>query len=1840
MKRLISCIFSCALILNFAMAKNNTAPQRPDFDYPETVAKNADEKLSAALTAGNGADVVRYLVQSSLAKSMITTENARSLIERVDSVARCEQSPQYRAMLLYFEAMMLNQYHNRNSYAISQRLSAPGTTNIDEWSSLQFEQRITELAAEATAAPSALAAMGIGELGDLITCNEYSLLAYPTLLDVIAWNVIDMIDSFDTDEAQALTDRLLLNVSSAGTANNAGPLITTLTYGKTPEQQLEVYRRYIDRTDMAYLAIDGIATLSDKEQHEEYSQFLARYPKSVFAGNVKRRLLNLATRVVDVEFAGRFSTTSPISIHCKVKNASDFTVYVLQLPDNVSGAYGYRGDWSKLPIRRYKSVHCEGTVPFADTMRVELPALPCGRYIVYCDPDSKSGPSIYEKLNKTSRYSLQHFIVSDIMLFAASSREGETRVLAVDSRSGKPLSGVRITVKDNGQSFVTDDDGSVLLVKKQLKKIRYSTIDVIASRGADRLTGMSVSFGVNYASSGHSVNIFTDLPVYHPGDTVKWAAVYHSAGSDGSHCLLAGKSLNATFSDSNGEIIDSCKVTTDEFGRASGSFTVPRDRMNGSFSISVADLAVKSIEVSDYKVPTFAIDITSPDFFERGKDAVITGRASTLTGMPVGEARIEARLSLQEWSWWWRIAAPKKIIESLSATTAADGTFAITIPASMLRDEEGSARFSQYVVDVDITSAAGESQSASAAFRTSQFCTIEARGTMCFNAEKEIQLPIDVRCTDNAASVECHYTLTDAAGAVAATGTFASSKPVIAGAQNIKSGEYSLRITGPHDAELTTKCVIFRPTDAMPPVESPLWIPDCENLVDDNNRVTLLLGNSNADSHIYCIAATSKKVLRDGWLTFKPGLHRLSFDIPHDENEFIDITFITVHNGKAYSRNFRHASKYRPNDITIKPVVFRDNLVPGAKERWSLQLVDARGNLVQGAMILEMMDKAITQIAGNDWSLNPHIAHRDVAWSRIISWDTARASFVKNLPANGLNYVNIELPQLHTYGVNIFYPTYRNALRYGVRPRLMMSKAAIDDKLDDNVMADMAAPEVAMEEAEESIVMDTGSAATSMATEEKLRNVEMRTADVATALWRPSLRTDAEGNIFIDFTAPQFCTTWIVQAVAYTADLHTARIVKEVMTTKPVMVRANMPRFVREGDVAQIASSVMNATDSTQHCTAVVEIFNLADNEILASRKVDITLASRETQAVTIDWTVPAGIACVGYRVKAATEHFADGEQHPLAILPSVSPVIETLPFFIDASAKDFEMRLPEFAKNGRITLEYCDNPVWQCVTALPSLAGYDDDDAISSTSIAHSLYALLVARGIATASPEIREAVAYWCAHEADSTLVSNLARNGELKIGTLLASPWLREADRQTLRMHSISRLFDDAESSARLAKLTKRLAEMQMTDGGFTWVTYRNCSSSLFATHTILQLLGEVRQLGYLPADSELNNMLRRALAYYDAEQLRIFNEHKLNSDYASLSDYVYTRSLYRDVDILPDMKPLHSKALAAMRTGWKGLALPAKAYFAVALHRNGDKVTPAKILSSLREFAITKPATGMYWDNLRIGWDCFYSNTALTTTMLSAFAEIEPQSPDIDLIRKWVLIDKQANDWGGSSMASAAINAILSSGSKWLGKQEPARITVAGNEIATGDAESFLGYVKRSLTVGEASQAVMHIAREGNSPAWGALYCQYAAPMTAVKAAKVDELQISKEICIARGNELVKADEVSVGDRLQVRFVIKNSRDLQYVTLHDERAACCEPVEQLSGYRHLDGTGFYQEVKNDATRLFFNYLPKGTHVITYDVHATATGAYNVGVASIQSQYAPQIAAHSAGATITVK
>ena len=183
----------------------------------------------------------------------------------------------------------------------------------------------------------------------------------------------------------------------------------------------------------------------------------------------------------------------------------------------------------------------------------------------------------------------------------------------------------------------------------------------------------------------------------------------------------------------------------------------------------------------------------------------------------------------------------------------------------------------------------------------------------------------------------------------------------------------------------------------------------------------------------------------------------------------------------------------------------------------------------------------------------------------------------------------------------------------------------------------------------------------------------------------------------------------------------------------------------------------------------------------------------------------------------------------------------------------------------------------------------------------------------------------------------------------------------------------------------------------------------------------------------------------------------------------------------------------------------------------------------------------------------------------------------------------------------------------------------------------------------LRVDKSSGKSLSITKKGDTPSWGAVFCQYVDDMTSVKAQDCPELSIAKELLVAVdqpgdgnfGRQAVKnADSFTIGDRVTVRLLLKADRDMDYVAIVDDRPACFEPVEQLPAPMYSDGIRFYRENRDASTRIFIDHLPKGTYLLSYDMWVNNAGTYISGIATVQSEYAPQYSAHSSGDSIEVK
>lgn len=181
-------------------------------------------------------------------------------------------------------------------------------------------------------------------------------------------------------------------------------------------------------------------------------------------------------------------------------------------------------------------------------------------------------------------------------------------------------------------------------------------------------------------------------------------------------------------------------------------------------------------------------------------------------------------------------------------------------------------------------------------------------------------------------------------------------------------------------------------------------------------------------------------------------------------------------------------------------------------------------------------------------------------------------------------------------------------------------------------------------------------------------------------------------------------------------------------------------------------------------------------------------------------------------------------------------------------------------------------------------------------------------------------------------------------------------------------------------------------------------------------------------------------------------------------------------------------------------------------------------------------------------------------------------------------------------------------------------------IDGKPLELPKATAGMGYVKTTIQPSEGK--TLTIRKPDNNASWGAVYAQSLQPIKQITATN-GALTIERQL--VGGPSMLH-----VGDRIKVRITIETKRNLDFVEVVDKRAACLEPVGQLSGYLR----GAYCAPKDGATHYFFEKLPKGKHVIETEYYVDRAGCYETGTCTAQCAYAPEYQATGASMTLNIE
>ncbi len=1616
-----------------------------------------------------------------------------------------------------------------------------------------------------------------------------------------------------------------------------------------------------------------------KNAYNVAQEWIARYPNYYRTNCLRDFCKDLSSAYIRASVPQVVYPGTPVVAEIKYKNAREATYSLIKC----AGILPTENLYSLGVQRAQGRVVAQGKLSLSDTLtfvtnqtQIDLPKLDVGCYALKIQPSGAKPQATF-------------FVVTRYMTLVLSELSGEALIMSVDSKSGKPAVGVPVTVYSHNRvrlrSLRTDSLG---LCRMKVSASRgYEVATQVGSDVFSPMVGVYRGY-VRGASNDMHMSLFTDRSVYRPGQKLYFSGLVYQLKEDVRR-IVSGEDVVLRLFGANGEELWRDTLNTDEYGSVHGEILLPDDVLTGGWSLSARgkfNEARKWIEVSEYKRPQFRVECNPVDgSFSFGDSISVTGNAKTYSGVPVAHAAVSySVLSSPLYYYGWH---SEEEIASGSVETDADGRFRLSFLAALPAENVFWKKYgTRFTVKATVTSTMGESQTGETIVRVSdvslyvridipEMLRRDTAGTIAVtvknNDDNVVAVPVEI---------ELYKLSGDSIGQpldemnVAAEPVWSSSLP--AGKteltppwHTLQSGAYRwvARTTDEQERTVTDmkNFILYGNDDVRPPVAVPLWLPETKLTVLPGDVAKFEVGSSYRDASLLYLLFDGDKQIDCRRIALDNSVMTIEVPYRQEYGKLLQVALVLVRDGKVYTGmengsngTFviqRQETDYR---LVITPETFRDKTQPGNRETWRFTVRDVDGKPVDALFMAEMYDASLDALRSHEWNFAPvykmPLAH--VSWNKSWLWQQTADCYVGYNPVSA-NYKCYYVPdiELNEYGLSHYSLSHVVIRGYSSGKAMQKLRNASVDCVEEECEVMECADAVVTEDVAENkmdfaaAVAGEGAPAAGQPTEADA--LAYRKNLVETAFFYPHLVTDESGRVKIEFTVPDVNTTWNFYSLAVTRSLLNGHFNASVVSSKPLMVSPNMPRFVRQGDTLSLAVAVQNTTDSMLRGETRMALY-LPDTDREIAVLTEPFVAGADS-TVTVQFTVeiPDTLSLVGVRVGASTATFADGEQQLLAVLPATTMVTEAKPFYIAPSVADttvtFESMMRQMdrssLRNYRVTLEYCDNPLWYAVTALPALAEPSDN---SSIVVMASLYANTVARGIVAQNPVIAEVLENWRntmkSGDGKTALTSQLENNPELKQLLLQQTPWVLDAADDTERMRQIATLLDGERAAALCSDAVGKLQKMQHADGGWAW--FEPMQSSFFVTLNVVEGLSRLSAWGETPNDERIALMKLHALSYLDKEFLRMNRHDSSSVGYDDLC-YLYVRSRFTDIPLTGSVLLLHKRKLELIAKNWNSYDDIQKAYAAVALHRYGYRNTARNIVASLREYAITTSAQGMYWPNNRSLY--FYRNSAVQThcAIYEAFLTIDPKLRELDAMRQWLLMQKQTQAWGNVPSTLDAVAVLLTSGSDWLSEGQNTRLAWGDVRLPEpSQTEQTFGYEKYARS-GEAivkSDAVVTLKNHAGHPSWGAIYWQYYDKMSAVEAHGSEQIRVSRDYYVIREGQLVPVEQtvLHVGDKVTVRLVLYIDRDMQFMTLTDTRPACFEPVEQLPVYDCGEAVCYYREPKDAVTSFYFDYLPKGTRVIEYEVYVDRAGHYQAGIANFQSYYAPQYTAHSAGDAFVVE
>ena len=1586
---------------------------------------------------------------------------------------------------------------------------------------------------------------------------------------------------------------------------------------------------------------------------------IAGYPRYEGINQLK----NIEKEILNASLSLEIATAYPgeqQSVKVNYKNLTGITLQLYKVNLPVTSAVlqnrttHFESKYARLQREEHFSLKPTTDYLYVDTT-LTIQAPQAGIYFLKAVPDGKKGVSDGTLMNVTALKTIYRPLP-----------DGTLELVVVDAVSGQPVSEAEVTIyteKGGGyspqQTYQADKQGTLKLDFLNSNKYWYNA-HTAADNAMPILNLWKNDYYYKESKRKEVLQLFTDRSIYRPGQTVYVSGLAYEMEKDSTR-VLADKKYTVSLYDANNNETGKVEVRTNGFGSFSGQFVLPSPCLTGYFSLRAADTSV-SFKVEEYKRPTFDVTFEPVKVeYQVGDSIEVVGMAKTFAGAPVQNARVHYNIS-RSYAWVWRFMGRGSARWEGEAMTDADGKFSVPVHFEIDSDRrESPLWYYTYNIQADVTDGAGETQQANLSLPLGSTSMVLNMDNLPDNLVKEKKLeikltamnlsgePVDTPVTYQVVEMEEQKDGQEKEGRKVLTGTVEANKSFVPEAiYALPSGNYRLKLsakdTQGRECTASKNFLLFSLNDKRPPFVITDWFYQDGLEFDAASPATVYIGSSEKNVYLLYDVFAGNKRLESKRIELSDSVVSFRFPYKKEYGDGILVSMAFVKDGRLYSHNARIMKPAPEKKLQLKWTTFRDKLRPGQQEEWKLTVLYPDGSPAEAEMLATMYDASLDKI------YSAHKLDFGVDFHYVVPLTYWNTSYMRN----AYLYVDFPLKRLRAvpleYSELIIPSTGRMeamVVGYGGSPRATLAgalkirgRSAANAVMNQEAVTDMVLQEEMVEtSAQEKVEMGSSEELA------ETGDIQIRENFAETAFFYPQLRTNEKGEVSISFVLPESLTRWTFMGLAHTRNVDYGKIEATATASKEFMLQPNMPRFVRVGDKANIAASLMNLSDKGVKGTVRMELFNPETEKVFYSQKQKFDVKGGETGHVNFTFEVSDKYAVMACRMVADGDTFSDGEQRYIPVLTDKQWVTETVPLNVNGegahtfSLENLFNKHSKTASEQRLTVEFTAHPAWYVVQALPVVANPQNEDALSwaTAYYAHSLAAFIVKE-----NPRIKQVFDSWKAQGGTKeTFMSNLQKNQELKNILLAETPWLTEATNEAEQKQRIATLFDLNTMNSQLAVSVEKLGELQNADGAWSW--YKGMQGSRYVTTQVMEMLVRLNALTHQDADSRMQPMIQKGFEYLGkqaAEEYKSMKEAEKKGAVGLRPSEQVLRYLY--ICALDGKAPVDEKVnryfIDKLSGEGKELTIYGKALGAIILQQAGKVAEARLFMQSLMEYSVVTDEMGRYFDTPKARYSWFSYKIPTEVAAMEAIQRITKDTKAIDEMKRWLLKQKQTQTWETPIATADAVYALMATGaSDLLANTGGVEITL-GKEVIRTPADNAIGYIKKTVSGDVMNIKKVSVDKEGTGMGWGAVYAQYLESMDQI-GEQGNGLSVSRQLY--KGDEaLNESAPLKVGDRITVRLTVKADRDMDFVQIKDDRAACMEPLQAVSGFRWGNGLGYYQATKDASTQFFIDQMRKGTYVIEYQVYVNRTGEYQAGIATVQSAYAPEFGGHTRGYRVMVE